>query len=296
MGTIELDMGEGLPSYNNVSVKILKIGQEHCDPKKKHERRKWDATDSLHFIIFGKGTLVANGVEHHLSKGDVFLLYAREEYEYYPDPIDPWSYIWIDFHSNGTKKLFEECGLSPQNPTVHLTDLSSSLSMLKAIFEAYDASDLQQLVCSGYFILLLSELIKNADRKKALGSSAHIKQRHIRDIITYINNNFRLPLTIEKIAGENHISASRMMAVFAKEAGMSPIVYLNRFRISTACEMLHSTDLSIGEVSDAVGIDDQLYFSRMFKKQKGVSPREYRAMGITEDPYAWLKEKNIDFR
>lgn len=86
------------------------------------------------------------------------------------------------------------------------------------------------------------------------------------------------------------------MALFAEIVGMSPIVYLNTFRISAACEMLRTTDYSIREVANAVGVEDQLYFSRVFKKQKGVSPREYRAKRVDEDPYVWLKERNIDFR
>lgn len=294
--TIQFDVGGVHLSRNKISVKILKVGQEHCDPKKRREVRNWDWGDSLHFVLFGKGVLIANGEKHRLSKGDVFLLFANEDYEYYPDPIDPWSYIWIDFRCDDTRALFEPCGIDLRRPTAHLSDLSSSVGLLKSIYEAYDASNMQQMVCSGYFILLLSELIKNEARNKSGGDYSLVKQRHIREIITYINNNFRLPLTIQKIAGENHISASRMMALFAELVGMSPIAYLNRFRISAACDLLRGSDLPIGEVSFAVGVDDQLYFSRMFKKQKGVSPREYRASGVEENPYAWLKENNIDFR
>ncbi len=274
----------------------MKVGQEDCDPHKKHEHRKWEDSDSLHFVLYGKGVFIANGEELHLSKGDVFLLYANEEYEYYPDPNDPWSYIWVDFTSNDTRALFEPCGFSVRNPTVHLRNFAVSAGLLDRIFEAYDTSDLQQIVCSGYFILLLSELIRNAARKKTVGEFSLVEQRHIRDIVTYINNNFRLPLTNQKIASENHLSVSRMMALFSEIVGMSPIVYLNRFRVSTACELLQTTQLTIREVAIEVGVEDQLYFSRMFKKYKAVSPRQYRLMNPTENPYAWLKEKNIDYR
>ena len=290
---LQIEMGAGPLSGKDISLKIQRIGQEHCDAKKLHEQRRWDTYSSLHFVCYGRGVLIANGEKIALSKGDVFLLYKNEEYEYYPDPIDPWSYIWVDFSSNDTVGLFEPCGFSPQKPFVHLSDFSKSLALLEAAYESFDASEVQETVCSAYFMLLLSELIKNAAHNKFAGSS--VRQRHIREIITYINNNFRLPLTIQKIAAENHLSVSRMMGLFSEIVGMSPIAYLNRFRISTACVLLRSSNMPIGEVANAVGVEDQLYFSRMFRKWKGISPRKYRA-GKPEDPFDWLKEKNIDFR
>lgn len=293
---IEFEMGSSLFDREKLSVNILKVGQEHCDPHKMREVRKWEISNSLHFILYGKGTLIANGKKLHLSKSDVFLLYANEEYEYFPDPNDPWSYIWVDFCANDTRALFNPCGITVENPTMHLNRLSSVTGLLNAMFDAYDASNLQQMTSSGYFLLLLSELIRNETSLQSTGKFSLVEQRHIRELITYINNNFRLQLTNQKIASENHISVSRMMALFAEVVGMSPIVYLNRFRVSSACELLRTTELSIREVANAVGVEDQLYFSRLFKKQKGVSPREYRADRVAEDPFGWMKERNIDFR
>lgn len=169
------------------------------------------------------------------------------------------------------------------------------MGLLKSLYESYDASDTQGISCSGYFLLILAELLKGEQRKRAIKENLSVKQRHIRNILTYINNNYRLPLTTQEIAASNHISVSRMMALFVERVGLSPIAYLNCFRVSMACELLKNTDAAIGDVAKAVGVEDRLYFSRLFKKWKGVSPREYRG-SAEEDPFAWLKERNIDFR
>ena len=289
------DAGELFPR-KNIAVKIQKVGQEHCEPRKKHELRRWDNYDSLHFVLFGHGTLIANGEKIPLSKGDVFLLFTNEQYEYYPDQVDPWSYIWIDFHATDTKTLFERCGISVENPHVHMSDFAETVELLKKIYEAYDASEMQQLTCSAYFMLLLNKLIKNNNHSSYSVELSSAKHRRVREILIYINNNYRMALSVQKIATENHISVSRMMALFADVVGMSPVSYLNKYRMSAACEMLRSSNATISEISNAVGVKDQLYFSRMFKKWKGVSPREYRALGTDENPYAWLNESNIDFR
>ena len=291
---LELDMGEGLLSQKNISLNILRVGQEYCDPKKLHEVRRWEGKNSLHFVLYGRGTLITGGQTRTLGKGDVFLLFADEEYEYYPDPVDPWSYIWVDFCSNATVELFSSCGLSVQNPVVHLSDLASVMGLLKSVYESYDASPLQQLNCSAYFMLILGELVKNAEKKTLSGGSS-FKQQHVRNIVAYINNNFRLPLTIREIAVANQISTSRMMTLFAELVGISPIAYLNSFRVATACEILRTTDIPIGKVAGMVGVEDPLYFSRLFRKSKGMSPREYRAGKPQEDPFGWLKALNLDF-
>lgn len=280
----------------NIAIKIHKVGQEHCEPKKKHESRRWDSYNSLHFVLFGHGTLIANGKKIPLSKGDVFLLFTNEQYEYYPDPADPWSYIWVDFYATDTKAIFERCGLSIENPVVHMTDFSKTVELLNEIYESYDASEMQQLSCSAYFMLLLKKLIRNNTRLNYLTEPTSIKDRRVREILIYINNNYRMELSVQQIAIENHISVSRMMVLFSEMVGMSPISYLNRYRVSAVCELLRSSNATIAEISNEVGVKDQLYFSRMFKKWKGVSPREYRVRGFDENPYAWLVEKHIDYR
>lgn len=294
---LEFNTGGGafLPD-KNITLKIWKVGQEHCDPKKKHESRKWDTYSSLHVVLFGRGTLIANGKKTVLSKGDAFLLYKGEEYEYYPDPLDPWSYIWVDFLSSDAVSLFSSAGFGVQRPFVHIRDLNDSMGIMKLLYESYDETDIRQMDCSAYFLLLLSHLIKSAAFQNSISGFSSVKHRHLREIITFINNNFRLPLTIHKIAAENHISVSRMMAIFSELTGMSPVAYLNRFRISTACGLLRESNLPIGEVASYVGMEDQLYFSRVFRKIKGMSPREYRASKVDEDAFGWLIEKDIDFR
>lgn len=293
---INLDLGGDVLSEKDLTLWIQRVGQEHCDPKKKHEWRKWDSYSSLHFVLYGSGVLISNGKKYMLSKGDIFLLFKGNEYEYYPVAHDPWSYIWVDLRSSDIEAMFAPCGLSPEKPFLHLNDLSVYIDLLKNLYDSYDASDVQQIKCSAYFLLILGELIKRTARLRLARSDSSVKQRHIREIVTYMNNNYRLPLTVQEIAANNHISVGRMMALFSELVGMPPLAYLNRLRISVACEMLKKTSAPIGDIAGAVGVEDRLYFSRLFKKHKGMSPREYRTGAVEENPYDWLKDHNVDFR
>jgi AraC-like DNA-binding protein len=72
------------------------------------------------------------------------------------------------------------------------------------------------------------------------------------------------------------ISESYFHMLFKKWSGLSPVDYRNRLRVAHAKSILQNTSMSIGEVSVAVGFDDQFYFSRVFKSVTGTSPQKYR--------------------
>lgn len=105
-----------------------------------------------------------------------------------------------------------------------------------------------------------------------------------------------MQISLNEIASATGFSSGYISAVMSKEMGWSPIQYLNVYRIANACKLLRSTDMSIREIAAEVGYSDPLYFSRMFSKLKGCSPSKYRVSLIADNPFAFLTEKNIDFR
>ncbi len=75
---------------------------------------------------------------------------------------------------------------------------------------------------------------------------------------------------------EVHLSPSYLNAYFARLVGQPPIAYLIDLRLRRACELLRGTDLPIKEIAVQVGYPDQYFFSRIFRRRQGVSPRGYR--------------------
>ena len=89
---------------------------------------------------------------------------------------------------------------------------------------------------------------------------------------------FNSSLTVDDIASSVGISRSHLYRLFIQHIDMSPNEYLLHYRLSKASELLKgSVSLTIGEVAYSTGFADQLYFSRAFKKQKGISPKYYAA-------------------
>ena len=72
------------------------------------------------------------------------------------------------------------------------------------------------------------------------------------------------------------MSVSYFLKKFKEVTTKSPMQYILSIRISNAVTLLESTDYNVTEISTIIGYDNPLYFSRIFKKQKGVSPSDYR--------------------
>lgn len=93
--------------------------------------------------------------------------------------------------------------------------------------------------------------------------------------LEYIEENYMHRLTLSSISSNVNLSSSYLCRVFKSEVGTSITSYLNNLRVRKAATLIKENNLSMKEISALVGIDDQLYFSRLFKKCMGISPSEY---------------------
>lgn len=103
---------------------------------------------------------------------------------------------------------------------------------------------------------------------------------YIKEALSYIEQNFQNDISVEGIAGVCGINRSYFGKIFKQRLGKSPQEFLLNYRMIKATELLKLTTLSVGDVSKAVGYENQLHFSRAFKKIYGVSPREWRNQNV----------------
>ena len=94
--------------------------------------------------------------------------------------------------------------------------------------------------------------------------------------IQYFNENYNSEINIEKYAASRGMSISWFIRNFKQYTDTTPMQYLVSMRITNAQMLLETTSYNVTEIGNIVGYDNPLYFSRIFKKCKGVSPSEYR--------------------
>ncbi len=100
--------------------------------------------------------------------------------------------------------------------------------------------------------------------------------RIVRQTMAYIDSNLSSSLSLDQIAGEIPINPSYLSRTFKKETGQALTEYINTARVEKAKELLSDTERLSYEVAEEVGFHDPAYFSAIFKKYTGMSPKEFK--------------------
>lgn len=118
-----------------------------------------------------------------------------------------------------------------------------------------------------YFDNLFHELMLQSERRSV---------KPIRVAMQYVQENYDKQIRVEDIAKKVNMSASYFSTMFKKQTGTNFTNYVTEYRMQVAKKLLQETDMTICEVSDALGFSDQRYFSKTFKKSVGQSPGDFR--------------------
>jgi signal transduction histidine kinase/AraC-like DNA-binding protein/ABC-type sugar transport system substrate-binding protein/ActR/RegA family two-component response regulator len=129
----------------------------------------------------------------------------------------------------------------------------------------------------GKDLFSLEETLAHVDtameRNRRLSGEA---QRLVRQAMAYIHEHYGDSISRADLARHVALSEDYLTACFRKELGVTPIAYLNRYRVHQARQLLTDTDKSITEIALQVGFSDSGYFSRVFRREVGLSPEAYR--------------------
>ncbi len=124
----------------------------------------------------------------------------------------------------------------------------------------------------------LTHLGQALARNKRLGSET---RRIVRKVMAHIHECYAEPVSREMMARHAGVSERHLTRCFRQEIGITPIEYLNRYRIKQAKQALDLKDSTITQVAHAVGFSDLSYFARVFRREVGVSPRQYQSNAST---------------
>jgi len=128
------------------------------------------------------------------------------------------------------------------------------------------------------FVNRLYEIVKESIQYVfgAMNTNVSIQKQIVNDVNNYIIKNYNKKITLNEIASKLHISRSYLSRLYKKEQGETIINFLNKTRIEMAKKLLKKTTLRISEVANEVGFDDPAYFTHVFIKYTGSSPKDYR--------------------
>lgn len=244
-----------------------------------HYRERTNAIPQYIFIycIEGEGWYKINNEVHRVTRNQYFVLPAMVPHQYGSDEDEPWTIYWIHFKGKLAGAFTD--GLSQPtdiNPSIY-SRISERINLFEEIYHTLEMgySHENLIYACTVFYHFLGTLRYLQQYRNAIRNES---EEH--DLVTaaihFMKENIEKKLTLEKIANHIGYSASHFSILFNKRTGYSPITYLNQLKIQQACYLLDFTDMKINQVCHKIGIEDSYYFSRLFTKIMGISPREYK--------------------
>lgn len=128
-------------------------------------------------------------------------------------------------------------------------------------------------------LFLLKKRNKILSTESVLSAAEKEKIDRYKRIVTYVQEHFAEKVTLDDMAEQVRCNPQYLCHFFKEIAGVPPIRYLILYRLERAKEMLRDTTKPVLEISLDCGFDNVSYFIRQFKKEEGVTPREYREGG-----------------
>jgi len=218
-------------------------------------------TDTINIMKYDRDT-----VYEFLLSGDVN--YIKTFLDNYFKQIDPENlksfmyrhYIFVDILIT-VAKFAEKLGENPENIIPEISSIDKFLA---------ENDTLESLLQYTHDAIKKVILCRDSVKGKKYASFI-LKAKE------YINANFQNEdFSLSDTAAQVNVSPSHFSAIFSQETGETFSEYLTKVRIKKACELLKCTDLKSSEIAYKVGYKDPHYFSFIFKKQMGMTPKEYR--------------------
>ena len=189
----------------------------------------------------------------------MYEIEASEDFEYY----------YISFMGVGVNELLEELGITFFNPVY--PDLSELINFWSESICRITNKN-AELITQSVLLHALS-YIDNTDSKE------HDKKNNdnvFEAIVNYIDNHYREPdLSLKKLSEIFSYTEKYLSHIFKKKMDVSFKTYINNIRIQYAYHLIENNETSVSKIAYLCGYSDSLYFSKVFKKARGISPSDY---------------------
>ena len=226
----------------------------------------------LIYCTKGEGWYVVNNRPFKVRANQFFILPPGVQHEYGADTNLPWTIYWLHFTGELAAHYHQFLlGGSQQGP-LNIVPSSFRLGIFDDIMQHLELmNDKESLIYAnnalgGFLVSLKQNLIRNS----TTGNEA------LQKVIDLMRNNLHRNFTLKELSTAVNLSSSHLSSIFKEKTKYSPLSLFTSMKMQKACLMLNDSGKNIKSIAALLGYDDPYHFSRVFKKQMGVSPRKFR--------------------
>ena len=240
-----------------------------------HTSTRSDLVSFLCFIVLsGTGELKHEGKKYELRSGDCAFIDCRKAYSHSTSD-NLWSLQWCHFYAPYLPAVYEKYKERGGQPVFHPADSKPFAEILANLYDLAASPDyIRDMRINEKLGALLTLLMEQSWHPENMVVSR--KRLELEVIKNYLDEHYTEKIVLNDLASKFFINKFYLSKIFKKAHGSTINNYLIEKRITRAKQLLRFTDMTVDEIGAAVGMADANYFSRMFRKVEGISPREYR--------------------
>ncbi len=223
----------------------------------------------------GAGWLEIGNSKWVIEKNMAFLIPAGVPHAYGAMPKNPWANYWIHFRGNQALDYLKLLSITPTSPLLYVQQAEETMTAIEQIYsflsEVHTIPNLIAASGSLGYLLGLMQLWQRTREPQSWTAEVNCD-----NTIHFMHKNLNKAISLKKLARLAGMSSNHYGALFKKRHQYPPKEYFNRLKMQRACQLLKMTNLRVREIAVAVGFSDPYYFSRLFRKIIGQSPKSYR--------------------
>ena len=231
----------------------------------------------LLYISAGKAHFYIGGEDKVVTAGHMVLYQPKEEQRYEYFGADKPEVYWVHFTGGDVRNILRHYDI-PMDEHIFYCGTPSTYAMLfKQMIEELQTCRVgyEEMLEMCFRELLLLVQRTRLEKPSIVNTQVQEEMAFARQ---YFHEHYNEPINIEEFAQSRHMSISLFMRNFKKVYEVSPKQYVLNLRMNNAQSLLETTDYTISEIAAIVGYDNPLYFSRLYHKQKGQAPTDYRKL------------------
>lgn len=224
----------------------------------------------LMYITRGTCTVTLNDISKTAVKGDMIILDCYAPHQYASDT--GWESYWLHFDGPLAREYYDQIYRISGNILIPRNSQTAEHALAKICSIFRNNANIIEASISKYITNILTELLLSGTKKDTVS----LARLSLADTISYINEHFAEPISLEDLAGQASLSPFYFTRIFTKETGMTPHQYIIATRLNSAKFLLKTTGLSIKEIGFSSGFASESSFCTSFKKREHITPSEYR--------------------
>ncbi|CDN32872.1 Transcriptional regulator, AraC family [Mucinivorans hirudinis] len=233
----------------------------------------------LIFCRGGKGWYEIEGERYDVSADEFFVLPPNVAHSYGANKFNHWSIYWVHFQGSFARDFAKDylrpTKIYPYFNNTVVNVIGTFEQIFLTLRQGYSMDNMRFALSSLYYFLgSLSYM--STSREIPLESDAEIDLSQ--NAILYMKSNIDKKIEIKELAGKLGVTPAQLSQKFKDKTGYAVLSYFNHLKIQHACTLLDNTSMNIMQISAMLGIEDSLYFSRLFTQIMGICPRDYRKM------------------